>query len=131
MAQDIFDLFLALDFLENYLKIILKEISMKKRGRPFNSEIRQRIIEILAVIKRGYGYEIYKIYSKVFPKATMRSIYYHLRKGIDLGEIEVDEKVSEKGDFSWGSEAEKTYYKLGPNAKPKGNESLSKFLKKE
>lgn len=104
---------------------------MNKRGRPFRSEIRQRIIEILNYIKKGYGYEIYKIYSRVFPKATMRSIYYHLRKGVDLGEIEVEEKVSEKGDFSWGSEAEKTYYKLGPNAKPKGNEILKRYLEKE
>ena len=32
------------------------------RGRPVKSAIRQNIIEILNFIKRGYGYEIYKIY---------------------------------------------------------------------
>ena len=51
------------------------------KGRPVKSEIRQNIVEILYFMKQGYGYEIYKAYVKIFPKVTMRSIYYHLKKG--------------------------------------------------
>jgi len=51
---------------------------MAKRGRPVKSEIRQNIVEILFYLKRAYGYDIYKVYIKIFPKVTLRSIYYHL-----------------------------------------------------
>ena len=53
---------------------------MAKKGRPVESAIRQRIIEILYFLKEGYGYDIYKIYRDIFPHVTMRSIYYHLNK---------------------------------------------------
>ena len=71
------------------------------RGRPIGSDIRQRIIEILYFMKEGYGYDIYKIYSKIFPQVTMRSIYYHLNKGVNLEEIGVGTHVLEdEGDTS-------------------------------
>ena len=88
------------------------------KGRPVKSEIRQNMVEILYFIKKAYGYEIYKIYTAIFPKVTLRSIYYHLKKGIALNEFEVHKIEKEKGDYSWGAEAEKIYYKLGSNAKP-------------
>lgn len=102
-----------------------------KRGRPVKSSIRQNIIEILNYSKKGYGYDIYQIYIQAFPKATMRSIYYHLRKGVSLGEFEIDSIEKSPGKYSWGEVAEKVYYKLGPNANPKGDERVKLLLEKK
>ena len=101
------------------------------RGRPVQSQIRQNIVEILYFFKSGYGYDIYKVYKAVFPAVTMRSVYYHLKKGVALGEFKVDRIEKEKGDFSWGSEVEKIYYALGPNAKPAINKRVKECLKKK
>lgn len=101
------------------------------RGRPVKSEIRQNIVEILYFMKEGYGYDIYRVYKSIFPKVTMRSIYYHLKKGLALGEFKVSKVEKEKGDYSWGGEAEKTYYGLGENAKPSGNEKVKEYFEKK
>ncbi|MEM3127324.1 MAG: hypothetical protein QW331_04645 [Candidatus Woesearchaeota archaeon] len=101
------------------------------KGRPIGSEIRNNIIEILAVKGKMYGYDLYKNYIQIFPKVTMRSIYYHLQKGIKLGEIKVAEVKKEKGNFSWGSEVEKTYYFLGDKAKPKGDKRVRDFVEQK
>ena len=98
------------------------------RGRPIKSAIRQALVEILFVMKKAYGYEIYKVYTAIFPKVTLRSIYYHLKKGTDLGEFVVNRVEKEKGDYSWGGEAEKIYYALGPNAKPTGNDRVREYV---
>ena|SRR3989338_3601409 len=102
-----------------------------KKGRPVKSEIRQNIVEIIFFMKEGYGYEIYKAYVAIFPKVTMRSIYYHLKKGIALNEFKVSRIEKEKGDYSWGGEAEKIYYSLGQNAKPLGNEKAKEYFEKK
>lgn len=99
-----------------------------KRGRPTKSVIRQNVIEILHYLPQGYGYEISKIYNAVFPKVTQRSIYYHLRKGVQLQEIALHKVEVEKGNFSWGSTVEKIYYGLGNNAKPLGVPKIKEFL---
>ena len=101
------------------------------RGRPVKSIIRNNIIEILYFMKKGYGYEIYKAYVDIFPKVTMRSIYYHLRKGLSIGEFEIDKIAKEKGDYSWGSEVEKVYYKIGKNSTPKGETRVRKYFEKK
>ena len=98
------------------------------RGRPVRSEIRQNIVEILFFMKEGYGYGVYKYYVAIFPKVTMRSIYYHLKRGISLGEFKISKVEMEKGDYSWGGEAEKTYYALGEKAKPLGNEKVKAYF---
>lgn len=98
------------------------------KGRPVKSEIRQNMVEILFYVKEGYGYEIYKAYVSIFPKVTMRSIYYHLKKGVEIGEFVVNKVEKEKGDYSWGGEAEKIYYALGPNAKPTGNDRVREYI---
>ena len=98
------------------------------RGRPTISPIRQNIVEILNYVKDEYAYNIYKIYCELYPKVTMRSIYYHLRKGEQLKEFIVARIEQEKGDYSWGSNAEKIYYKLGSNANPKGDARIKKLL---
>ncbi|MBL7055491.1 hypothetical protein ISS07_01105 [Candidatus Woesearchaeota archaeon] len=101
------------------------------RGRPTKSEIRQNIIELLYFMKEGYGYHIYKAYVAIFPKVTMRSIYYHLKKGITLGEFKISKIEKEKGEFSWGGEVEKTYYALGEQAKPSVDERVKEYFDKK
>ena len=101
------------------------------RGRPAKSQVRQNIIEILFHLGKGYGYDIYKIHAALFPKVTMRLIYYHLQKGMKLGEIKTSTIVKEQGNFSWGSEVEKIYYALGPSAKPTGNERVKEYFEKK
>lgn len=99
-----------------------------KRGRPVGSNVRQNMIEILYFLGSAHGYHIYKVYRQIFPKITLRAIYYHLKKGIELQELEVDEIQKESGDYSWGSEAEKIYYKLGKKAKAKVDPRVKLFL---
>ncbi|MDD9953249.1 MAG: hypothetical protein OXR66_02855 [Candidatus Woesearchaeota archaeon] len=103
---------------------------MAKRGRPTYSKVRQNVVEILYFMKQGYGYEIYKVYKELFPAVTLRVIYYHLRKGQQLGEFEVAEVKKTKGNYSWGGEAEKIYYKLGPKAKPRMDDTVKAFFEK-
>lgn len=98
------------------------------RGRPVRSEIRQNMVEILAVKGEAYGYELAKVYNDIFPQCTRENIYYHLRKGVAIGEFVIKEIKQEKGNFSWGSVVEKKYYALGPNAKPEGSERVRKYF---
>ena len=101
-----------------------------KRGRLFKSQIRQNIIEILYYLGRGYGYQISKIYNAIFPQVTQRVIYYHLRKGSQIKEIEMHSVEKEVGDFSWGTSVEKVYYTIGQEAEPKGEKKVKDFLEK-
>ncbi len=79
--------------------------------KPY-SVIRERIAKILENLGRAYGYEIYKEYVKRYNKPTMRVIYYHLNKGVDLGIFKIEEVKTEHGNYSWGGEAKKVYYSL-------------------
>lgn len=99
-----------------------------KRGRPVKSAIRQNVVNILSFLHQGYGYDIYKIYKELFPHCTQKSIYYHLKKGVSTGEFVVQKVEREKGDFSWGSEVEKIYYALGPQAHPEQNTTLQTYF---
>ncbi|MFP4401160.1 MAG: hypothetical protein ACLFPQ_04735 [Candidatus Woesearchaeota archaeon] len=101
------------------------------RGRPCVSEIRQNIVELLFCMGSGHGYEIYKKYIDLFPGVTQRSIYYHLRKGLSLNEFAIDSIKKEKGDYSWGTTAEKIYYKLGKNAVVKGSKRVDEYFNKK
>ncbi len=98
------------------------------RGRPIKSLVRQNIVEMLFFLEKAYGYDIYKNYLELFPRTTLRNVYYHLKKGLDLKEFEVERIEKESGNYSWGSEAEKVYYKLGPNANPKISRRVKKFF---
>ena len=100
------------------------------RGRPVKSAIRQNVVEILYFLGKAYGYDIYKIYKALFPKVTLRSIYYHLKKGQSIGEFRVESVEKTKGDYSWGETAEKIYYALGDKAKPVGNEKVKEYVNK-
>ncbi|MBN2052491.1 hypothetical protein JW756_03230 [Candidatus Woesearchaeota archaeon] len=103
----------------------------KKRGRPIGSNIRQNLVEILYFHKKAYGYDLYKDYCELFPKVTLRVIYYHLKKGISLGEFLLEGVRMERGRYSWGGEAEKKYYKLGPNAKPRVDKKVKAYFEKK
>ena len=103
---------------------------MVGRGRPLNSQIRKNIVEILYVMEKGYGYDIYKHYIALFPKVTLRSIYYHLNKGVELGVFKIQKIEKEKGDYSWGETAEKIYYELGKAASPKIDLRVKNYFEK-
>lgn len=98
------------------------------RGRPAKSQVRQNLLEVLYYLESGYGYDLYKVYSAIFPKVTMRLIYYHLQKGVSLGEIKMNKVVKEKGNYSWGENVEKIYYELGENARPLGNSRVKEVV---
>ena len=101
-----------------------------KRGRPVKSGIRQNIVEILYFLGEGYAYQIYKMYIELFSPTSMRSVYYHLRKGVSTQEFIVKSIKKEKGHYSWGSEVEKTYYALGPAAGPKIDNAVKEYFDK-
>ena len=123
-------IFIQLLFIFNIVTYLNEKVviySMPK-GRPVHSEIRQNMVEILFFMKEAYGYDLYKTYVSIFPKVTMRSIYYHLKKGIAINEFSVSKVVKEKGEFSWGGEVEKTYYGLGTAAKPTQSEKVKEYF---
>ncbi|KYK24822.1 hypothetical protein AYK26_02995 [Euryarchaeota archaeon SM23-78] len=103
----------------------------KKRGRPIGSSIRQNLIEILFFRGKAYGYDLYKDYCALFPPVTLRVIYYHLKKGVALKEFQLETIKLEKGNYSWGGEAEKKYYKLGPSAKPRMDKKVKEFFEQK
>ncbi len=98
------------------------------RGRPVGSKVRQNIVEILHHCKEMHGYNVYAIYKDIFPKVTMRAIYYHLKKGIETKEFKVTRIKKESGEYSWGGEVERIYYSLGPEARPQGNRAVKDYL---
>lgn len=100
------------------------------RGRPVQSEIRQGIIEILHHLGKGYGYQIHKIYTEIYGQVTREVVYYHLRKGVELGEFEVERIAAEPGAYSWGKTVEKIYYRLGPNASPVLDKKVAQWFEK-
>src|SRR3989338_3066649 len=100
-------------------------------GRPVKSEIRQNLIEILHYMKKAYGYEIHKKYCQIFPKCSREVVYYHLRKGVKLGEFEIEQVKEEKGKYSWGPSVLKTYYRLGQKAKVRGSPAVKEFFEKK
>jgi hypothetical protein len=104
---------------------------LKKQGRPLGSNVRQNIVEILFFKKKAYAYEIYKDYIKLFPKVTLRLIYYHLNMGSKTKEFEIESIKKQPGDYSWGENAERIYYKLGKNASPKLNTDVKKYFEKK
>ncbi len=100
------------------------------RGRPLGSAVRQNIIEILAVAGELHGYEVYRVYKKLFPAVTLRAIYYHLKKGAATGELRVVGIRKQAGAYSWGGEVERIYYALGEQAVVKGNGKVRAYFAK-
>jgi len=88
------------------------------QGRPIGSKVRQNMIEILYFYRQMHGYEVYKIYTDLFPPVTMRLIYYHLKKGLETGEFKIQKISHKEGNYSWGSGTENIIYELGQDARP-------------
>ena len=84
---------------------------MRKTG----SIIRDRIQKILSVAEKTYGYEIFKIYERVYGDVLLRSIYYNLNKGVEEDIFVPKEMAAVPGDFTWGFESSRIYYS---NKKP-------------
>jgi len=104
---------------------------MAKRGRPTHSVIRQNLIELLHFMGEAYGYQLYKAYKDLFAPVTLRVIYYHLAKGSSLKEFEVTGVKKTEGKYSWGPEAERIFYKLGPSAKPTNLAEVKAYFEKK
>ena len=88
------------------------------RGRPLKSEIRQHIVDLLAELGSAYGYDLARQYNARFTPVTKRSIYHHLRKGLITKEFVIARVERSEGNYSWGSTSQKTYFSLGPEARP-------------
>ncbi len=84
---------------------------MRKPG----SIVRERIKKILAIAEKAYGYEIYKIYNRVYGDVLMRTIYYNLKKGVEERDFELIGILNVPGDFTWGFETNRIYYKNREN----------------
>lgn len=90
----------------------MQSLNRVKRGRPRFSQIRENIKDMLREQGSMYGYEIYKQYIKKYGSVSRRSIYYQLQEAINEGAVAIDKIEQEKGEYSWGSSAQKIYYKL-------------------
>ncbi|MBI2176250.1 hypothetical protein HYU40_02770 [Candidatus Woesearchaeota archaeon] len=99
-----------------------------KRGRPSHSPVRQNITELLAQFGELHGYEAYKHYVKVFPKVSMRAVYYSLRNGVKKGYFKIAKVEKKTGNYSWGPEAQRVYYANGEMAKPTGDMKVRKYF---
>lgn len=98
------------------------------RGKKPGSAVRQHMVDILAVLGSASGYDLYKVYRELFPKCTLRLIYYHLKKGTVLGEFAVDKIEKVEGKYSWGPMAEKTLYRLGSKAHPNPDKRIKEYV---
>ncbi len=99
-----------------------------KLGRPYNSPVRQNIIELLSQFGELHGYEVYKHYIKLFPKVSMRAVYYSLRNGVKKGHFRIAKVEKKAGSYSWGPEAQRVYYANGEMAKPGGDLRVRKYF---
>ncbi|MFT4311082.1 MAG: hypothetical protein ACMXX7_00475 [Candidatus Woesearchaeota archaeon] len=99
-----------------------------KRGRPTGSIVRQTIVNILFQLGKAHGYHIYKVYKEIDPKISIRLVYYHLKKGVETEEFKLSKIIKEQGDYSWGSQAEKHYYQLGPESNPRTDTKIKNLL---
>ncbi|MBI2580645.1 hypothetical protein HYV85_02455 [Candidatus Woesearchaeota archaeon] len=99
-----------------------------RRGRPAGSPVRQNVTELLSQFGELHGYDVYKHYVKLFPKVTMRAVYYSLRNGVKKGHFRIARVEKKTGNYSWGPEAQRVYYALGEAAKPVGDAKVKKYF---
>ena len=100
----------------------------KKRGRAVGSAIRDNIVELLFHLGQAHAYGIYQKYKKAFGPVNIRSVYYNLTKGKELGVFKIIGIEKVEGDFSWGPSAERIMYGLSDQAKPKGDAKIKDAL---
>jgi len=100
-----------------------------KRGRIVGSVIRDNIVELLYFMEKSHAYELAKTYKKVFGPISIRSVYYNLKKGLELNVFEVRDIQKVEGNFSWGTTAHGLTNNAAPKADPKLKEILTKLGK--
>ena len=101
-----------------------------RRGRSLGSPIRDNLIELINYLGPSYGYILFKNYKKVWGNVSLRSIYHHLAKGVELGLFEVKGVEKIEGDYSWGSGVQRTVYKLTSDANIKKDPLIKEKLGK-
>lgn len=100
---------------------------MAKRGRPTGSRVRDNIVNILYIYEELHGYKIHTVYNELFPEVSRRTIYYHLEKGQETGEITLKKSKVKKGNYSWGDKVRRKYYGVGPKAQPKYDKKIKRY----
>lgn len=103
---------------------------MSKRGRPTKSNVRNRVERLLDACGYTHGYEAYQYYKGVYGPVSMRNVYYHLNKGVELGVFIELGYHSVSGAYTWGSKTERKYYINGPNATEKKDKRVDDYFKK-
>ncbi|HIH31680.1 TPA: hypothetical protein HA235_03150 [Candidatus Woesearchaeota archaeon] len=88
------------------------ENNVKKQGRPIGSNVRNNILALLSKDGPMHGYELYQKYIEHYPPVTMRLIYYHLKKGVSIGDLKVHKIEKKKGSYSWGNEVQNIVYSV-------------------
>ena len=100
-----------------------------KRGRPWRSDVRKKIGRVLAGCGVGHGYKVFKIYRAAYGKTTLRNVYYHLQKGVELDEfLEVGVELK-NGNYTWGKNAQRKLYINGPDSEKKSDDRVKNAMK--
>lgn len=98
-----------------------------EKGRPTGSTVRDRVINILYQYDHLHGYKLHEIYENVYEEVSRRLIYYHLDKGVELGEIQLHSVEEQRGEYSWGDKVQRKRYELGPNAEPTFDKAIKNY----
>ena len=75
------------------------------------SRVRDHIREILTILGEATGYQVHKLYTRVYGRITLRNVYYHLHRLLSDGEARLRSEDA-TGDYSWGRETVRKYYQL-------------------
>lgn len=87
----------------------------------------QQIVDTLCA---SYGYEIYRVYNEFFEPISLRSMYYHLKRGVQLDEFKEVAVKETKGSYTWGDISIRKYYILGTAAQHHTNEDLEELIER-
>lgn len=98
-----------------------------EKGRPTGSTVRDRMINILYHYDHLHGYKLHDIYESVYEEVSRRLIYYHLDKGVELGELKLHSVEEQRGEYSWGDKVQRKRYELGPNAEPSFDKRIKNY----
>ena len=82
------------------------------KGRPVGSKLRDNITLILVQKGPMYGYEIFKEHKKRFGLTNICSIYYNLKKGVEIGLFKCKKVKDKEGNYSWGNSATVSIYSI-------------------
>ena len=101
---------------------------MGKRGRVIGSTVRDNLVDLLYFLGEDYGYSLYKKYRQVFGQVNRRLVYYHLKKGMELGLFKISKVEEVTGEYSWGTGVQRIKYSLDAKAQPKADLKIKEKL---